>query len=307
MPTELADPPEFRPADADELIAGQYEDRPHLRPVLDAVLAVLPALGPVTVQARRTLVSLVSPRRVFAVVQATTKSRVDLGLRLEDGQPQGRLVAARNLGPATVRIPLTTPGEVDEEVLGWLRRAHEENTAPAPPPKPASRPAPVLGSMTVVIEGSELPGRTCAPERDGVVHREVHVALMTRDKDRRRLVIPGNPFQATEPAPADSPAVRWEFPVTVRRGEDGYDFSGPYVRGTRDDRHLGLAWGELPGDETMRTFRGAKLRLVDIPPEVIAEAITPGARLVARIRLTDAKGHPICARVHPPYLTWSAE
>jgi hypothetical protein len=27
--------------------------------------------------------------------------------------------------------------------------------------------------------------------------------------------------------------------------------------------------------------------------------------LLARIRLTDAKGNPICARVHPPYLTWS--
>ena len=70
-------------AGADELVAGQYADRPQLRPVLDAVLAALPALGPVTVQARKTCVSLVTPRRVFAVVQATTKSQVDLGLRLE--------------------------------------------------------------------------------------------------------------------------------------------------------------------------------------------------------------------------------
>jgi len=34
--------------------AGQYADRPHLRPVLDTLLAALPALGPVTVQARKT-------------------------------------------------------------------------------------------------------------------------------------------------------------------------------------------------------------------------------------------------------------
>lgn len=307
MPTELAGSPSIQPANAEELIARQYEDRPQLRPVLDAVLATLPALGPVTVQARSTLVSLVSPRRVFAVVQSTAKSRVDLGLRLEDGRPQGRLVEARNLGPATVRIPLTAPGDVDAEVLGWLRLAYQENTAPAPPPKPAARPAPVAGSMMVVIEGSELPGHTCAPEKDGVVHRGVHVALMTKDKDRELVTIPGNPFQACEPAPADSPAVRWELTVTVRHGDDGYDFSGPYVRGTRDDRHLGLTWGELPGDGTMRTFRGAKLRLVDVPPEAIASALDPGRRLVGRIRLTDAKGHPICARVHPPYLIWSAE
>lgn len=64
---------------ADELIAAQYADRPHPRRVLDTLLAAVPALGPVTVQARKTFVSLVTPRRTFAVVQATTKRRVDLG------------------------------------------------------------------------------------------------------------------------------------------------------------------------------------------------------------------------------------
>ena len=107
----------------DELLAGQYSDRPQLRPVFDAVLAALPAVGPATVQARKTMVSLVTPRRTFAVIQATTKSRVDLGLRLEHEHPSGRLLAAGNLGAATVRIPLTRPEDVDAEVFGWLRRA----------------------------------------------------------------------------------------------------------------------------------------------------------------------------------------
>ena len=111
--------------EADELIAGQYADRPQLRPVLDAVLAALPAVGPATVQARKTLVSLVTPRRTFAVVQAVTKSRVDLGLRLDYERPGGRLLPARDLGAATVRIPLTRPEDDDAEVLGWLRRAAE--------------------------------------------------------------------------------------------------------------------------------------------------------------------------------------
>ena len=63
--------------------------------------AALPGLGPVTVQARTTLVSLVTPRRTFAVVQATTKNRVDFGLRLDDVPPGGRLLAARDIGAAT--------------------------------------------------------------------------------------------------------------------------------------------------------------------------------------------------------------
>src|SRR6266851_4600374 len=103
--------PDFLPAGADELIAGQYADRLHLRPILDAVLAAVPALGPVTVQARKTIVSLVSPRRTFAVVRATTKDRVDLGLRLDDAEPGGRLRSAKNIGGggATVRIALARP------------------------------------------------------------------------------------------------------------------------------------------------------------------------------------------------------
>jgi hypothetical protein len=306
----LVPPPDFLTADADELIAGQYADRPALRPVLDAVLAALPALGPVTVQARKTIVSLVSPRRTFAAVQATTKSRVDLGLRLTDLEPGGRLLAARNLnvGAVNLMVALTGPGEVDEEVLGWLRLAYDESVAPAAPRRPARRPAPVLGTLTVLIDGFDLPGLTCHPEPDGTVHRSVHVALTGHDEDRPALELPGRGGAlALEPVPGDARSARWEVPVTVRRGDDGLDFGGPFVRGARNDRHLGLAWGDVPGDGTLRLFRGAKLRLVDVDPGLIEAAIRPGHRLVARIRLTDAKGNPVCARVHPPALTWSVQ
>ena len=299
-----------RDADADELINGQYADRPGLRPVLDAVLAAAPALGPVTVQARKTIVSLVSPRRTFAAVQPTTKSRVDLGLRLDDMEPAGRLLAAKNLnsGSMNLRIALTGPGDLDEEAIGWLRRAYDESVAPPAPRRPARRPAPVLGPMTVLIDGFDLPGLTCNPAPDGTVQQNVHVALGGPAGDRPALEIPGRGGgMAVEPVPGDAPSARWEVPVTVRRDDDGLDFSGPFVRGARDDRHLGLAWGDAPGDGTLRIFRGAKLRLVDVDPGVIEAAMRPGQRLVARIRLTDARGNPICARVHPPYLTWSAE
>jgi hypothetical protein len=284
-------------AGADELVADQYGDRPLLRPVLDAVLAALPALGPVTVQPRKTCVSLITPRRVFAVVQPTTKSRVDLGLRLDHERPGGRLLAARDLGPATVRIPLTRTEDVDAEVIGWLRRAYAENAAPPPARRPARRPAPVLGTLTVVIEGSGLPGLTCPPDAAGE-HRNVHIALCTKSKERPALVVPGKPWLAAEPVPGDAPSARWEVPVTVRRDADGFDFSGPNVRGDRADRNLFLAWGDVPGDGTLRLIRGSKLGLADVSPRLIEAAMRPGRRLVARIRLTGSGGEPA--------LTWSA-
>jgi len=283
--------PDFLTAEADELIAGQYSDRPQLRPVFDAVLAALPAVGPATVQARKTMVSLVTPRLTFAVIQATTKSRVDLGLRLEHERPGGRLLAAGDLGAATVRIGLTRPEDVDAEVLGWLRRAYQQNAAPPPPRRPSRRPAPKLGALTVVIEGASLPGLTY-PSNGGGEYRNFHIGLATKSKERPTLAVPGKPWRAADPVPGDSPSARWEVPVTVRRDTDGFDFSGPYVRGARDDRHLFLAWGDVRDDGTLRLVRGSKLKLIEVDPGLVEAAMRPGHRLVARIRLTGTAGGP---------------
>jgi hypothetical protein len=48
-------------------------------------------------------------------------------------------------------------------------------------------------------------------------------------------------------------------------------------------------------------FRRAKLMLADVPPDVLDAAATSGT-LVGTLGLTDAKGHPLCARVKPPMI-----
>jgi hypothetical protein len=121
--------PEYITADVDDLINGQYADRPALRPILDATLIALDRVGDVAIQARKGYVSLVSKRRTFAVVQATTKTRVDLGLRLPGVKPGGRLESGIGVGNGTmtVKLPLTSAKQVDREAIGWLKRAYAEN------------------------------------------------------------------------------------------------------------------------------------------------------------------------------------
>jgi len=262
------------------------------------------ALGPVTVQARKTLVSLVTPRRTFAVIQPTTRTRVDLGLRLDGQQPAGRLLAARDLGAATVRIALTGPRDVDDEVLGWLRRAYQENSAETTPqPRRPARPqAAEIGTITVAIEAASLPGLTC-PSADGGEHHGIHIALCVKKATSpAALEVPGKRGVVIEPVPGDAAAARWEATVTVRRDSEGsLDFSGPDVLGDRADRHLYLAWGTLPGDGTMRLVRGSKLALRAVDPGLIEDALRPGRVLVARIQLTRS------GTLKGPSLTWSAE
>jgi len=119
--------PDFMTATAEELIDGQYRDRPHLRPIFDAVVEAAVGLGDVTIQARKTFVSLMSPRRTFARVQATTRNRVDIALRLDGAKSGGRLQPSKIHETMSVQISLTSPKEFDMEAVRWLQRAYRES------------------------------------------------------------------------------------------------------------------------------------------------------------------------------------
>ena len=53
---------------------------------------------------------------------------VDLGLRLEGDNPGGRLTPSKIHETMPLQISLTSPEEVDVEVLGWLEKAFEKNS-----------------------------------------------------------------------------------------------------------------------------------------------------------------------------------
>lgn len=121
--------PDYLLASADDLLDGQYEDRPELRSILDAVLVVTATFGDVDMQARKTYTTLMTTRRSFAAVRPTTKKRVDLVLRLDGAEPGGRLLDGRNSagGGLNVRVPLASVDDLDDEVVRLLRRAYEES------------------------------------------------------------------------------------------------------------------------------------------------------------------------------------
>ncbi|HLX35450.1 MAG TPA: DUF5655 domain-containing protein [Candidatus Limnocylindrales bacterium] len=122
--------PDYLQKEADQLIEGQYADRPAIRPIYERIVETLPSVGTVELQARKTYVALLGPKRTFASIQPTTKTRIDIGLRLDGVKPEGRLEIARSIGQSSMthRIAITSPIEVDDEAVAWLRRAYEANT-----------------------------------------------------------------------------------------------------------------------------------------------------------------------------------
>jgi hypothetical protein len=87
---------------------------------------------------------------------------------------------------------------------------------------------------------------------------------------------------------------------------DGTDVRGPYIQGPPGGRFIYLSWGTVDDAGAFTLFRRAKLMLGDVPADVLDSAATSGV-LVGSLGLTDVKGHPLCARVRPPLISWTAE
>jgi hypothetical protein len=86
---------------------------------------------------------------------------------------------------------------------------------------------------------------------------------------------------------------------------DGTDVRGPHIQGRPGERFIYLSWGSVGDDGRFTMFRRAKLMLAEVPADVLAAAAASGT-LVGTLGLTNAKGHPLCARVKPPQIYWSA-
>ena len=121
--------PDYLEASADELIDGQYRDKPAIRPIYDRLIERLPDVGEVEVQTRKTYVALIGPKRTFASIQPTTKTRVDVGLRFDDASLARGLELAKSIGQSSMthKLGLSAADDVNAESVGWLRRAYEAN------------------------------------------------------------------------------------------------------------------------------------------------------------------------------------
>jgi hypothetical protein len=121
--------PDYLLATADELLDGQYRDRTQLRAILDSIVAAASTFGPCDVQARKTYTTLLTPRRTFAAVKPTTRTRVDLALRLDGVEPGGRLLDGRTTagGGLNLRVALGSVDDLDDQAVDLLRRAYDAN------------------------------------------------------------------------------------------------------------------------------------------------------------------------------------
>lgn len=116
------------PQTDDDLVAAQYAGaKAGLRPIYDAILERIEGFGDdLELAPKKSYVSLRRSKQ-FALVQPSTKTRVDVGIKFGDRATTDRLEASKSWNAmVSHRVRITDIAQVDDELIGWLREAFEE-------------------------------------------------------------------------------------------------------------------------------------------------------------------------------------
>lgn len=103
--------------------SGKKEE---LRPIYDKLVAAVESFGDdVEIASKRTYVSL-RRNKQFGLIQPSTATRVDVGINLPDVPPTDRLEASGSFNSmVSHRVRLSSPDEVDGDLIGWLQLAYD--------------------------------------------------------------------------------------------------------------------------------------------------------------------------------------
>lgn len=115
------------PTGAADLVAAQYAGaKADLRPIYDALVTAVAKFGKdIEISPKKSYVSL-RRNKQFALIQPSTKTRVDLGINLKGEPATDRLEASGSFNAmVSHRVRLTGQADVDKELLGWLQKAYE--------------------------------------------------------------------------------------------------------------------------------------------------------------------------------------
>jgi predicted transport protein len=115
------------PPSSDDLIGAQYAGaKTALRPIYDAVTTAVEKLGSdVEISPKKTCVSY-RRNKQFALIQASTATRVDIGINLRNVPAGGRLEASGSFNAmVTHRVRIDNVKQIDAELKGWLKQAYE--------------------------------------------------------------------------------------------------------------------------------------------------------------------------------------
>ena len=112
-------------ATADAAVEGIYTGaKAELRPIHEKVMTAINGFGAFEIAPKKTYLSL-RRKKQFAMVGPATKTQVEIGLNAKDLPAGDRLIAQKPGGMCQYKVRLSSEGEVDAELVGWIKAAYE--------------------------------------------------------------------------------------------------------------------------------------------------------------------------------------
>ena len=114
-------------AEEPDLVDQQYsKGKEGLLPIYEKLMVAIKEFAPdVEVSPKKAYVSL-RRNKQFALIQPSTKTRLDVGINLKEVEPTERLEASGSFNTmVSHRVRVTDIEQIDTELLNWLRAAWE--------------------------------------------------------------------------------------------------------------------------------------------------------------------------------------
>ncbi len=119
-----------RSAEAQGLSTGVVLDgiysggKSHLRPIHEHLMSAITTFGEFEIAPKKGYVSL-RRKKQFAMIGPATNTRVEVGLNHKTLAPHPRLIAQPAGSMCNFIVKITTPDEVDAELIGWIKQAFD--------------------------------------------------------------------------------------------------------------------------------------------------------------------------------------
>lgn len=114
-------------ANPDDLIAAQYKGKEGLKPFYNRLTKAIIAFGKDVELAPKNAYVSIRAKKQFALIQPSTKTRLDVGINLRGIPPSGKLEASGSFNAmCSHRVRIENENDIDKALINWLKEAYEQ-------------------------------------------------------------------------------------------------------------------------------------------------------------------------------------
>lgn len=112
---------------SEDLVTEQYKGKENLKRLYDKLLTEINKFGKdVELAPKKAYVSL-RRKKQFAIIQPSTKDRLDVGLNMKGAEPSGNVIASGSWNAmCTHRIKVEDVKMINKELIEWIKKAYEQ-------------------------------------------------------------------------------------------------------------------------------------------------------------------------------------